>query len=111
MEKIEDTSLGQITSNSINSSFPSNANQALLLGNNVAASSAVAAVHTATSTNTAPTNADASSVVNNQRAAYTIPGVLHFLQHEWARFEYDRQQWEAERHELLVSFISPQHEA
>ncbi|XP_029480846.1 striatin-like [Oncorhynchus nerka] len=34
------------------------------------------------------------------RAHYNIPGILHFLQHEWARFEVDRAQWEVERAEL-----------
>jgi len=31
---------------------------------------------------------------------YSIPGILHFLQHEWARFEVERSQWEVERAEL-----------
>uniref|UniRef100_A0A8C2ZBT4 Striatin n=1 Tax=Cyclopterus lumpus TaxID=8103 RepID=A0A8C2ZBT4_CYCLU len=34
------------------------------------------------------------------RAQYNIPGILHFLQHEWARFEVDRAHWEVERAEL-----------
>ncbi|TRY83870.1 hypothetical protein DNTS_030096 [Danionella cerebrum] len=34
------------------------------------------------------------------RAHYSIPGILHFLQHEWARFELERAQWELERAEL-----------
>ncbi|XP_045078088.1 striatin isoform X2 [Coregonus clupeaformis] len=34
------------------------------------------------------------------KAHYNIPGILHFLQHEWARFEVDRAQWEVERAEL-----------
>lgn len=36
------------------------------------------------------------------RAHYNIPGILHFLQHEWARFEVQRAQWEVERAELQV---------
>lgn len=36
------------------------------------------------------------------RAQYSIPGILHFLQHEWARFEVERAQWEMERAELQV---------
>lgn len=36
------------------------------------------------------------------RAHYSIPGILHFLQHEWARFEVERAQWEVERAELQV---------
>ncbi|XP_063731654.1 striatin-like isoform X2 [Eleginops maclovinus] len=34
------------------------------------------------------------------RAQYSIPGILHFLQHEWARFEVERAQWEVERAEF-----------
>ncbi|KAK2824100.1 hypothetical protein Q5P01_021275 [Channa striata] len=34
------------------------------------------------------------------KAQYSIPGILHFLQHEWARFEVERAQWEVERAEL-----------
>lgn len=37
------------------------------------------------------------------RAQYSIPGILHFLQHEWARFEVERAQWDVERAELQVS--------
>ncbi|XP_033644615.1 striatin-3-like [Asterias rubens] len=37
---------------------------------------------------------------DNQRMNYTIPGILHFIQHEWARFEMERAQWEVERAEL-----------
>ena len=33
---------------------------------------------------------------------YSIPGILHFLQHEWARFAMERGQWEVEKAELQV---------
>jgi striatin 1/3/4 len=33
---------------------------------------------------------------------YTFPGVLHYLQVEWRRFERDRNEWEIERSELKV---------
>jgi hypothetical protein len=36
---------------------------------------------------------------------YTFPGVLHFLQVEWRRFERDRNEWEIERSELKVDGI------
>nr|CAD7392470.1 unnamed protein product [Timema cristinae] len=36
----------------------------------------------------------------SQRIQYSIPGILHFIQHEWARFEMDRSQWEVDRAEL-----------
>lgn len=38
-----------------------------------------------------------------QKVQYSIPGILHFIQHEWARFEMERSQWEVDRAELLVS--------
>lgn len=38
----------------------------------------------------------------HQRPNYTIPGILHFIQHEWARFEMERAQWEVERAEFQV---------
>nr|XP_029714970.1 LOW QUALITY PROTEIN: striatin-3-like [Aedes albopictus] len=31
---------------------------------------------------------------------YSIPGILHFIQHEWARFELERSQWDVDRAEL-----------
>ena len=40
--------------------------------------------------------------VSNGRANYSIPGILHFVQHEWARFEMERANWEVERAELQV---------
>jgi len=36
------------------------------------------------------------------RQQYSMPGILHFLQTEWARFEMDRAQWEVDRAELQV---------
>lgn len=36
---------------------------------------------------------------------YTIPGILHYIQHEWARFEMERAHWEVERAELQVSSL------
>ena len=39
------------------------------------------------------------------RATYTIPGILHFIQHEWARFEMERAHWEVERAELQVTLM------
>lgn len=42
---------------------------------------------------------------NNPRTQYSIPGILHFIQHEWARFEMERSQWEVDRAELQVTTI------
>ncbi|NXO61020.1 STRN protein, partial [Aramus guarauna] len=42
----------------------------------------------------------AAAPVSASRAQYSVPGILHFLQHEWGRFEVERAEWEAERAEL-----------
>jgi hypothetical protein len=34
---------------------------------------------------------------------YTIPGILHFIEHEWQRFQAERSQWDTDRAELQVS--------
>ncbi|XP_053879322.1 striatin isoform X3 [Malaclemys terrapin pileata] len=44
--------------------------------------------------------AAAPAPVSAARAQYSVPGILHFLQHEWGRFEAERAEWEAERAEL-----------
>ena len=46
--------------------------------------------------------------VNPQRSpqSYSIPGILHFIQHEWARFEMERSQWDVERAELQVTTMA-----
>lgn len=36
----------------------------------------------------------------NQQPPYTIPGILHYIQYEWHRFEAERQEWEVEKAEL-----------
>lgn len=43
--------------------------------------------------------------IDAQRPLYTVPGILHYLQHEWTRFEIERQQWETERAELQVKLM------
>ncbi|KFB39236.1 AGAP008755-PA-like protein [Anopheles sinensis] len=37
---------------------------------------------------------------NKAPSQYSIPGILHFIQHEWARFELERSQWDVDRAEL-----------
>ena len=46
-----------------------------------------------------------SSVKNDEkpsRPLYSMPGILHFLQTEWAKFEMEKAQWEIEKAELQV---------
>lgn len=38
---------------------------------------------------------------------YSMPGILHFIQHEWARFELERSQWELDRAEFQVAQPNP----
>lgn len=50
-------------------------------------------------------NQMASSVpITEQQTStnYTIPGILHFIKHEWSRFEKERANWDVERAELQV---------
>lgn len=37
------------------------------------------------------------------RPQYSMPGILHFLQTEWAKFEMERAQWEIDKAELQVN--------
>lgn len=34
-----------------------------------------------------------------------LPGILHFIQFEWGRFQAEKYRWEAERDELRVNLI------
>lgn len=38
--------------------------------------------------------------VQEQKPTLTIPGVLHYIQHEWSRIEMERLQWEIEKADL-----------
>lgn len=43
--------------------------------------------------------------LSSQSPTYTLPGVLHFLQQEWRRFERERNEWEIEKAEYKVSIL------
>lgn len=38
-------------------------------------------------------------------AGMTLPGILHFIQFEWGRFQAEKYRWEAERDELRVNLF------
>ena len=38
-------------------------------------------------------------------AGMTLPGILHFIQYEWGRFQAEKYRWEAERDELRVKSV------
>lgn len=40
--------------------------------------------------------------MSEQSTEYTLPGVLHFLQAEWRKFEREKNEWMIERAELKV---------
>lgn len=50
--------------------------------------------------------ADDANNGNAQIPQYTIPGILHFIEHEWQRFQAERSQWDTDRAELQVSVVS-----
>lgn len=41
-----------------------------------------------------------TNAATSHEQIYTIPGVLHFIQHEFSRFEIERSQWDVDRAEL-----------
>ncbi len=43
---------------------------------------------------------NSNNVKEEQKPRYSIPGILHFIQHEWAKFEMERSSWDLERAEL-----------
>ncbi|EDV29189.1 uncharacterized protein TRIADDRAFT_19874 [Trichoplax adhaerens] len=49
----------------------------------------------------------------DRKAEYTIPGILHYLQHEWTRFEMERAHWDIERAELQgrIAFLQGERRA
>lgn len=38
-------------------------------------------------------------------AGLSLPGILHFIQYEWSRFQAEKYRWEAERDELRVNAL------
>lgn len=50
--------------------------------------------------NSSTTNGQSNSNLD-LRQAYTIPGIVQYLQYEWQRFELYRQQWEVNCFVLL----------
>ncbi|XP_032071067.1 striatin isoform X3 [Thamnophis elegans] len=85
--------------------FNNNNNNALLLppppgGAGPGLESGEAAVAAAAAAAAAGSASAGPAPISAARAQYSVPGILHFLQHEWGRFEAERAEWEAERAEL-----------
>lgn len=88
--------------NAANNSLGPNSGLGLVGGNNVSNTGGLGGVG---STGNTDDGNGGTSIANNQQATpqYTIPGILHFIQHEWSRFELERSQWDVDRAELQVS--------
>lgn len=41
--------------------------------------------------------------MSEQTLEYSLPGVLHYLQAEWRKFEREKNEWAIERAELQVT--------
>ena len=121
MEKLEDALVGNTTNSFQNGEMNSLMNQSSSLGNNGLGgglgggngpnggqnnnnsnSVNTNSININSSNNSNGLGASLNSTTNLERTNYTIPGILHYLQHEWNRYELDRQQWEVEKTELMV---------
>lgn len=92
--------------NAANNSLGQNSGLGLVGGNNVSNSGGLGG-GMGSAGNPDDGNGGTANNVNTQQAApqYTIPGILHYIQHEWSRFELERSQWDVDRAELQVSTI------
>uniref|UniRef100_A0A0N4Z8X4 WD_REPEATS_REGION domain-containing protein n=1 Tax=Parastrongyloides trichosuri TaxID=131310 RepID=A0A0N4Z8X4_PARTI len=52
------------------------------------------------STSSTGTESTNNSKTEDEKPKLTIPGVLHFIQHEWSKNELERSQWEIEKADL-----------
>lgn len=42
---------------------------------------------------------------DGEAVGLSLPGILHFIQYEWGRFQAEKCRWEAERDELRVTSV------
>lgn len=69
-----------------------------------AATGAMAAAAAAAAAGAMPGSSQARELQDGD-AGMTLPGILHFIQYEWGRFQAEKYRWEAERDELRVKFV------
>ncbi|CAJ1065430.1 striatin-4 isoform X1 [Xyrichtys novacula] len=83
---------------------PSQATSAAATGAMAAASAAAAAAATVTG---AMPGSSQNRELQDGDSGMTLPGILHFIQFEWGRFQAEKYRWEAERDELRaqVAFL------
>lgn len=68
------------------------------------ATGAMAAAAAAAAAGAMPGSSQARELQDGD-AGMTLPGILHFIQYEWGRFQAEKYRWEAERDELRVKFV------
>ncbi len=56
------------------------------------------------SSNTGLKQGDEKQSNGSKGPQYTMPGILHYIQHEFSRFEIERSQWDVDRAELQVNY-------
>ncbi|XP_042369756.1 striatin-4-like, partial [Plectropomus leopardus] len=64
-----------------------------------AATGAMAAAAAAAAAGAMPGSSQARELQDGD-SGMTLPGILHFIQYEWGRFQAEKYRWEAERDEL-----------
>uniref|UniRef100_A0A3P9K071 Striatin 4 n=1 Tax=Oryzias latipes TaxID=8090 RepID=A0A3P9K071_ORYLA len=72
-----------------------------------AVSGAMAAAATAATAGAVPGSSQPPQETQDGDSGLTLPGILHFIQYEWGRFQAEKYRWEAERDELRaqVAFL------
>lgn len=80
---------------------PSQATSAAATG----AMAAAAAAAATTSTAAAMSGSSLPREPQDGDSGMTLPGILHFIQYEWGRFQAEKYRWEAERDELRVTLF------
>jgi hypothetical protein len=103
MERSDDLLIGSLSSLNQAAANLQNADLNTVLSANTNALTSSSSSSTNQPNGTNGTSQNSSEKTTNN---YTMPGILHFLQHEWNRFEYERQQWEIDRAELLVNIFT-----
>lgn len=71
-----------------------------------AVSGAMAAAATAATAGAVPGSSQPPQETQDGDSGLTLPGILHFIQYEWGRFQAEKYRWEAERDELRVNMSS-----
>lgn len=83
---------------------PSQATSAAAATGAMAAAAATAAAAAAAAVGAMPGSSQNRELQDGD-SGMTLPGILHFIQFEWGRFQAEKYRWEAERDELRVNLL------